>query len=227
MDVLIDDPYAERQFRQILLQIQQQKNGSIAARMDQPGILYKTNWGVPVADLKEIASGYAASHLLALKLWNKQWRETMILAAMLDVPSEVSEQQMDFWTKSFQNSEIAEQVSAILWCRTAIAYAKALEWCRGKKHWVRYTGVHLTGRLALIDKKSPDEMYEPFFEEFVPLSRDPALSSVIYRTMIILANRSEYLRKMVKEWIIRLKSEDHEYSGKLAGEVSKGINIQD
>jgi 3-methyladenine DNA glycosylase AlkD len=123
--------------------------------MKRQGIEYKLNWGVQVVELRELARGFNALHLLALKLWNKQWRESMILATMLDEPSEVSEEQMDFWTKSFENREIAEQASANLWVKTKFAFVKALEWSRGKKHLVRFTGIHLMGRLAMTQMKCP------------------------------------------------------------------------
>jgi hypothetical protein len=124
----------------------------------------------------------------------------MILATMLEEPGKVTEQQMDFWTKSIENCELAEQLSANLWWKTPLAFVKALEWCRGKKHWIRYTGVHLAGKLARVATSSPDEMFEPFFDEFVPLSKDSALSQVLYRTLLIFTSRSDYLRKMVYEW---------------------------
>jgi hypothetical protein len=223
MDIWLDDKEAELHFRQILMHVQQFRNGEIADIQKKHGILYKTNLGVSLVDLREIAKKLEPSHLLALKLWNRQWRETMILATLLDEPDKVTEQQMDYWTRSFENMEIAEQASGNLWYRTPYAYAKALEWCRGKKHWIRYTAVHLAGKLALSDIKSPDEMFEMFAEEFVPLSKDAALSNAIYRTMVIMANRSEYLRKMVSEWSDGIANEGSENSARLAEEIKKGI----
>lgn len=200
MDYLLDDQEVTSQFRTLLREIYLYRNGEVAEQMARMGIRYKTNLGVPVASLKEIAKGYTVSHLLALKLWNREWRETRILATMLEEPGKVTEQQMDFWTKSIENCELAEQLSANLWWRTPLAFVKALEWCRGKKHWTRYTGVHLAGKLARVTSTSPDEMFEPFFEEFLTLSKDPALSQVLYRTLMIFAERSYHLRKMVSEW---------------------------
>ena len=223
MDIWLDDKEAELHFRQIINLVCQFRNEETANHQIRNGIRYKMNYGVSLVDLREIAGKFEPSHILALKLWNRQWRETMILATLLDEPDKVSEQQMDYWTKSFENIEIAEQASANLWYKTPYAYVKALEWCRGKKHWIRYSAVHLVGRLALTDKKSPDEMFEIFPEEFIPLSRDSALSSVLYRTMIILANRSEYLRELVWKWTDRIANEQSENSLKLVEELRNGI----
>ncbi|MFW5822092.1 MAG: DNA alkylation repair protein [Tangfeifania sp.] len=210
MDFLLDDTGTEQEFQQILKQIKSRKNGDVAASMKDHGISYKLNWGVSIIELREIARNFKSSHLLALKLWNKQWRETMILATLLDEPDEVTEEQMDFWTKSFENSEIAEQASANLWARTKFAFTKALEWCRGKKHLVRFTGIHLAGRLALADKNAIDEMFEPFFEELLTLAKDAKLHTVLHRSIIALANRSEMLYRQTIELAENLQLSDSE-----------------
>jgi hypothetical protein len=199
MDFLLDSPEAEKDFQQLLDEIKLRRNGELAASMKGQGLEYKMNWGVPVVELRKLAREFNPGHLLALKLWNKQWRETMILATLLDKPEEVTEEQMDFWTKSFDNQEIAEQASANLWVKTKFAFVKALEWCRGKKHLVRFTGIHLMGRLAITQKNAIDEMFDPFFEELAVVGRDPRLNAVIYRTVIAMGTRSKYLNKQAVE----------------------------
>ena len=199
MDFLLDNPETEKDFQLLLHQIKLRKNGDTAAAMKRQGLEYKLNWGVQVVELRELARGFNRNHLLGLKLWNKQWRETMILATLLDDPKEVTEEQMDFWTKSFENREIAEQASANLWVNTKFAFVKALEWSRGKKHMVRFTGIHLMGRLAITQANALNEMFEPFFEELAVLGRDPRLNAVIYRTVLALGTRSKMLNNLSVE----------------------------
>lgn len=196
MDFILDNKETEVKYQNLIKSIKLKKNGDVADMMKQQGIQYKMNWGVAVFELREMARGYEPDHLLALKLWNKQWRETMILATLLDNPKEVSEQQMDFWTKSFVNTEIAEQASANLWVKSKFAFIKALEWCRGKKHVVRFTGIHLIGRLTITDKNAIDEMFEPFFDELPVLARDEKLFTPLYRTIIAIGSRSELLNEL-------------------------------
>lgn len=223
MEFLLDDSSIEQQFQKILQTIRLYKSGEVAANLKSRGVNYKMNWGVSIMDLRKIAADYPPSHLLALKLWNKQWRETMILATLLDEPGKVTEQQMDFWTKSFENSEIAEQASANLWWRSPFAYIKALEWCRGKKHWLHYTAIHLMGRLSMMDKKSPDEMFESFFEELTTLAKDDKLSTVIERSLVIMAHRSDYLKDLVSEFVSTLKDSELPVALQLAGNIEAGI----
>lgn len=193
MDFILDNKETEQQFQHLLKVIKSRKNGEVSDAMKSKGIEYKLNWGVSIIELREMAKNIQPNHVLALKLWNKQWRETLILATLLDNPDELTEEQMDFWTKSLENAEIAEQASANLWVKSKFAFVKALEWCRGKKHLVRFSGVHLVGRLAITDKRAIDEMFDSFFDEFQTLAKDEKLYTVLYRALIATGTRSKYL----------------------------------
>jgi len=208
MDILIDDPEREQEFRQILSKIRLAKSGETVDLMKHHGLVYKMNWGASIIQLRSIASQYQPNHLLALKLWNKQWRETMILAALLDVPESVTEEQMDYWTKSLESAEIAEILSTYLWSKTKFAFVKALEWCRGKKHLVRFTGLHLMGRLAITQKSEIDEFFDPFFEVLSPLAKDPQLKQVFYRSFIVLGSKSETMNKQAISFAEELQLSD-------------------
>lgn len=217
--ILLDDAQHEQEFRQILAKIRLAKNGETVSQMKQHGLNYKINWGASLISLREIAAQYPANHLLALKLWNKQWRETMILAAMLDVPDEVSEEQMDYWVKSVETPEIAEVLSTYLWVKTKFAFVKALEWCRGKKHLVRFSGLHLMGRLALVEKSALDEFFESFFDVLSPLSKDPNLKQIFYRSFILLGSKSKNLNEKSIRFAESLKELDSEDSRNLASMI--------
>jgi hypothetical protein len=219
MEFILDNKETEQKFQQLLQIIKSRKNGEVSDLMNQKGINYKLNWGVSLIELRQIAKTVEPDHILALKLWNKQWRETLILATLLDNPNEVSEEQMDFWTKTIENTEIAEQASANLWVKSKYAFAKALEWCRGKKHLVHFTGIHLVGRLAITNKQAIDEMFEPFFEEFVTLAKDAKLFTVLYRTLIALGTRSKYLNTNTIELAKTLQLSNSENSIKLGEEL--------
>ncbi|WP_340113526.1 hypothetical protein [Maribellus mangrovi] len=219
MDFILDNNETEQQYQALLKAIKLRKSGEVADSMNQKGFNYKLNWGVSILDLRELAKQYEANHLLALKLWNKQWRETMILATLLDNPDEVSEEQMDFWTKSFENMEIAEQASSNLWVKSKFAFVKALEWCRGKKHIVHFTGIHLLGRLAITDKNAINEMFEPFFEELPTLAKDEKLFTPLYRTLIALGTRSKQLNEQCCELAKTFQLSDSENSVQLGEQL--------
>jgi hypothetical protein len=221
----MDKPEAENNFKKLLQQIRLRKNGDTVAAMNRQGIVYKQNWGVSIVELRELSRTYKTDHLLAFKLWNKQWRESMVMATLLDEPDKVNEEQMDFWTRSFENHEIAEQASANLWVKTRFAFVKAIEWSRGKKHLVRFTGIHLMGRLAIVQKEAIDEMFEPFFEELAVVGRDPLLSLVIYRTVIALGARSQMMKEHAVHLAEQFLSGERTEIIKLGEELLDELNV--
>jgi hypothetical protein len=192
-EFLLDNSETEKIFKQIIRAIPSMQNGITAESMSQRGITYEKNWGVSLVDLKGFASNIEKSHLLALKLWNKKWRETLILATLLDNPKEITEEQMDFWLKTSESSEIVEQLVTNLFTLSPFSFAKALEWCRGKKFLVKYAGLLMMGRMALTSVNDIDEMFETFFEVLPPLAKDPTLNTIFYRSYCQLARRSQYL----------------------------------
>jgi len=217
MEFLLDNSETEKIFRQIIKSIPSFQNGETAESMEKRGLTYEKNWGVSLVDLKNYASKVEKNHLLALKLWNKQWRETMILATLLDLPSEVTEEQMDFWVKTAENPEIVEQMVTNLFTQTPYAFSKALEWCRGKKFLVKYAGLLMMGRLSLTSENDIDEMFELFFEVLTPLAKDNALNTVLYRSFCQLARRSSNMNEQCIEFaenLIGLQEDNAQNIGK-------------
>jgi len=226
MDIIIDNKETEENLQNLLKAVRLRKNPGVADLMKKKGIEYHVNLGVSIPELHEIANKFRKDHLLALKLWNKKWRETMILASLVDDPGKVSEEQMDFWTKSIKNTEIAEQLNSNLWVSTKFAFIKALEWCRGRKHIVRYAGIHLAGRLAITEKNALDEMFEPFFEEFNYLAKDILLFGVLYRSLVAFGNRSDDMRKLTLKFSRDIQTVDSENALKLGEIVYKDVELQ-
>jgi len=227
MHYLLDNPGAERRFQEILAKIKPLQNIEVVLSMQKRGVDYKVNFGVSIPLLREIAADYENDHLLALKLWNKQWRETMILAMLLEVPAEVTENQMDFWVKNFQSVEIAEQAAMNLFCKTGFAYKKAFEYCLGKKLLVKIVGLLMIGRMALTDREAPDENFDPFFELMPPLSKDPQLSIVFSRIFIQIGMRNLNLNEIAISHAKILKTIDSKTAQENAAHILSEIDCED
>lgn len=226
MEFILDNTDSEKNYQLIISKIKRIRNGDTADAMKRTGIVYKMNWGIALTTLRQTAKEYSPDHVLALKLWNKQWRESMILATLLDEPQKVTEEQMDFWTKSFENTEIAEQASTNLWVKSKFAFIKSLEWCRGKKHIVRFTGIHLAGRLAISDKQAIDEMFEPFFDEFLTLAKDKKLYTVLFRTLIAIGTRSKQLNANTIKLAKSLQLSSSKTATELGNELEKELTAE-
>jgi len=199
MEYLLDDPVSERLYQEILRKVKPLQNGEVADSMTKRGVIYKLNLGASVVSLQQLAKDYTPNHLLALKLWNKQWRETMILATLLEKPDEVTENQMDFWVKQIRQVEIAEQAAMNLLSKSPFAYEKAVEYCLAKKELSKITGLLMMGRLALTDRKAGNEKFEAFLELFPPLAKDAQLSLVFRRIFVQIAMRNSELYEVARK----------------------------
>lgn len=227
MDYLLDNPEAERIFQEILLRIKRLQNREVVNSMLKRGVDYKVNYGVAIPMLRQVASEYSQNHLVALKLWNKQWRETMILATLLEEPTSMTENQMDFWVKNFQSNEIAEQAAMNLFSKTPFAYQKAFEYCIGKKLLVKIVGLLMIGRLALTDQDAPDENFDPFFELMSPLSKDSQLALVFSRIFIQIGMRNLNLHETAIRHALILKTIDSEVSCENADLILNELNCEE
>lgn len=227
MSYLLDNPDAERTFQEILSKIKPLQNVEVVNSMRKRGVDYKVNFGVSIPLLRQLASDYKKNHLLALKLWNKQWRETMILATLLEEPGEVTENQMDFWVKNFQAIEIAEQAAMNLLSKTGFAYKKAFEYCLGKKLLVKIVGLLMIGRLALTDRDASDEKFDPFFELMPPLSKDPQLAIVFSRVYIQIGMRNLNLNEIAISHAKILKTIDSKTAQENAEHILSELDCDD
>jgi len=226
MEYIIDNPETERIYQKILIAIPGMKNGITSETMERMGITYEKNWGVSTVELKKFAAQFEPNHLLALKLWNKKWRETMILATMLDEPSMITEEQMDFWIKTAENIEIVEQAVMNSFTESPFAFIKALEWCRGKKLLVKSAGLLMMGRLALTSGNDIDEMFETFFDVLPPLAKDPKLYDLFYRSVCQLARRSSNMNNQCVSFVESLQEYIEENAQQLGYEIYKEITSE-
>src|SRR5665647_329492 len=199
MEYLLDDPVSERLYQEILRKVKPLQNGEVADSMTKRGVIYKLNLGASIDSLQQLAQNYTPNHLLALKLWNKQWRETMILATLLEKPDKMTENQMDFWVKQIRQVEIAEQAAMNLLSKSPFAYEKAVEYCLAKKELSKITGLLMMGRLALTDRKAGNEKFEAFLELFPPLAKDAQLSLVFRRVFVQIAMRNPELYEVARK----------------------------
>ena len=107
----------------------------------------------------------AERHKLAAALWTSGAYEARLLAAQIDDPSRVTPAQMDRWVKQFENWADCDTVCFKLFDQTPHAFAKAKEWAKSPREFVRRAGFALMASLALHDKTAPDKD----FMRFLPL----------------------------------------------------------
>lgn len=150
-------------FNDIIEKLKSVSNPDAVGGMARFGITPENTFGVSIPNLRKIAKETKKNHALAQQLWESDFRETMILASMIDEPEMVTEEQMEKWVLDFDYWEICDQCCMNLFEKTGFAYEKAIEWSLRDEQFVKRAGFVLMARLAVSDKKADDSRFEQFF----------------------------------------------------------------
>lgn len=112
--------------------------------------------GVPMRDMKALASQLGRSHDLAAELWASGGYEARTVAALVDEPALVTADQMDRWAADFDNWAICDTVCFNLFDRAAPAWDRVEAWAGDEREFVRRGAFALVWALALHDRSAAD-----------------------------------------------------------------------
>src|ERR1700730_11188097 len=148
---------------QVIARLQGYANAQAAEGMARFGITSANVLGISIPVLRKLAKELGRDHALALELWASGFHEARILAAMVDDPRLVTEQQMEAWVNAFDSWDVCDQVCGGLFDKTPYAFQKAVEWCHCEQEFIRRAGFVMMAELAVHDKQASDEAFLPFF----------------------------------------------------------------
>lgn len=151
-------------FQSILAELESMKDDAAIEGMARFGIKTDRTWGVSVAALRSMAKRIGKDHDLAARLWNYGWRETRMLAFMVDDPARVTETQMEKWVKSLNSWDVCDGLCNDLLRLTPFAHAKAVAWSARPEPYVKRAGFVLMAVLAVHDKRDPDGTFIEFLK---------------------------------------------------------------
>lgn len=127
------------------------------------GMAAERRLGVSIPDIRKMAKEVGRNHELALDLWKTGIPDAKILAAMIDEPSKLSEEQMEDWVSDINSWDIGDQACMNLFEKTPLAWKKILDWSERKEEFVKRTAFGLLACLAWHDKDAEDEKFIKFF----------------------------------------------------------------
>ena len=149
-------------------------------------------------------------HELAAGLWESGVHEARILAALVDVSSLVSAEQMDEWAGDIDSWDICDQVCSNLFDKTDHAYEKAHEWAEREPEFVKRAGFVLMAVLAVHDKRAPDTR----FLEMLPVIEEQAgdernfVKKAVNWALRQIGKRNARLHPAATEVALRLSEND-------------------
>lgn len=135
------------------------------AGMARYGIDSSKAHGVSIPKLRTIARETGKNHDLAQALWKSGIHEARILASMIEVPAELTREQMECWVRDFNSWDLCDQCCNNLFRKSAWGHDKAVEWTSREEEFVKRAGFALAAFLAVHDKQASDEE----FLKFLPL----------------------------------------------------------
>ncbi len=127
--------------------------------MARYGIAIERRLGVSVPELRKLARETGQSHELALELWQTGIAEARILAAMVDDPDKLTEEQMEDWVKDINSWDVCDQVCMNLFEKSPLVLKKINDWSNREEEFVKRTAFSLVACLAWHDKKGGDEKF--------------------------------------------------------------------
>ena len=145
--------------KDVLGKLQGKANPEHLEGMAKYGIAVEQRLGVSVPDMRKLAKEIGRDHRLALALWSTGIAEARILAAMIDDPDKLTEEQMEDWVKGINSWDVCDQVCMDLFRKNQLAWKKILDWSKRKEEFVKRTAFSLIACLAWHDKKAADEKF--------------------------------------------------------------------
>jgi 3-methyladenine DNA glycosylase AlkD len=156
----------------IISELKSRRDPKAVDGMARFGISSISTLGVSVQYLRTVARRIGKDHLVAGELWDSGLHEAKILASVIDIPSEVTEAQMELWVKGFDSWDVCDGVCGNLFDKTPLAYVKAMEWSSREEEFVKRAGFVLMAELAVHDKEAPDAAFVRFFGAIKRGSKD-------------------------------------------------------
>lgn len=222
MNFFISNPTLDKEIADIRRKIRLSMNGVVSDKMRESGILYKTNYGVAVPRIREIASEYEANHDLAQRLWSFKIRETMILATLLQPVDKFRINKAHLWLAEVNQNELAEQLVMNLLVKTKFAEELIQTCLESDNMWMQVCGFLLAARLY--NKISDDSQTLVIRHAFEKSNADELH---VYKSIAICLGRfcrnGEALQKVITSKILSNFSDNSVGQNFIKEEVSQEI----
>jgi 3-methyladenine DNA glycosylase AlkD len=166
------DRHLRMEAERVISKLRSMANPRNVEGMARFGINTENTLGISVTALRKFAKTIGKNHDLALELWDSGIHEARILAAIVDDPAKVTEEQMEHWVVGFDSWDVCDQACTCLFDRTPFAFGKAIEWSHREEEFVKRAGFAIMAGLAVHDKTASDEMFVGLLEHVKRESMD-------------------------------------------------------
>jgi 3-methyladenine DNA glycosylase AlkD len=145
--------------KDVMAKLQSKSRPDQLSGMARYGMAVERRLGVSVPDMRKLAKEIGKDHKLALELWKAGIDEAKIVAAMVDEPAKLTEEQMEDWVNDINSWDVCDQVCMNLFEKNQLAWQKIVEWSDRNEEFVKRTAFSLVACVAWHDKKTGDEKF--------------------------------------------------------------------
>ncbi|MFO7995615.1 MAG: DNA alkylation repair protein [Dehalococcoidia bacterium] len=140
--------------------------------MAKYGMTVQRRLGVSVPDMRKLAKEIGRDQRLALDLWRTGIAEARIVAAMVDDPAELTEEQMEDWVKDIDSWDVCDQACMNLFEKSPLVWKKVHDWSLREEEFVKRAAFALIACLAWHDKTASDEKFTELLPVIILGARD-------------------------------------------------------
>lgn len=158
---------------QVIELLKSKTNPEKLAGMARFAIQTDQRLGLSIPDLRRMAKDIQPDHQLALELWESGIPEARILAAMIDIPEQATNDQLEAWVKDFNSWDICDQVCDNLFEHTRFVWDKIREWSIREEEFVKRAAYALLACLAWHDKEADNQQFIDTFSLIKAGATDP------------------------------------------------------
>ncbi|MGE5679783.1 MAG: DNA alkylation repair protein [Bacillota bacterium] len=211
---------------EIIEKIKSMHNPVNVKGMARFGISSENTYGVPMPVLRGLAKQIKKNHSLALELWKSGIHEARILAALIDDPKMVTEEQMEEWVSGFDSWDVCDQCCMNLFDKASFAYTKAFEWAKREEEFVKRAGFVIMASAAIHDKKAEDKK----IMEFLPIIEKEAsdgrnfVKKAVNWALRQIGKRNANLNKSAIETAERILKQDNKTSRWVANDALRELS---
>jgi len=119
-------------------------------------------FGIRVPNIRKLGKQIGKNQELSLLLWKTGFHEARLLATFIGDYKQVTEMQINTWTKDFSSWDICDQACGNLFVKTPYFELKIFEFAAAEAEFVKRTGFVLMAEAAVHLKKEPNETFLAF-----------------------------------------------------------------
>ena len=155
-------------FKQVLKELKSKAKPQNVAGMKKYRMDGEKRLGISIPELRKMAKRIDINHQLALKLWETEIPEAMILASMTASTEEITAGQLETWVKDLHSWDVCDQLCMNLLRNLDFITDKVYEWVNRDEEFVKRCAYAAIAELARHKKDADDD----FFIQFFPLIKN-------------------------------------------------------